>query len=76
MKKSTRFLFLLILLNIGLVFTQTKKESTNTQEFPSEELFKLLITSVNKYRINNGIDTLDVNELLSKAADLSSKAMA
>ena len=75
MKKSLLFLCLIFQLPFSS-FCQKKNESSLLEDFPSEELFTLLQSSINKYRLSHGIDSVETNDLLSKAAAVSSKAMA
>ncbi|MBC7865149.1 MAG: hypothetical protein IAF38_19400 [Bacteroidia bacterium] len=70
-------LILCFLLISAFAFGQKdKKKPEPGSEFPAEELFKLLRTGINQYRAKASVDSMDNNEILAKAAEMSATSMA
>lgn len=45
------------------------------ENFNLDELPRLLVTELNKFRIKNGLDTFEVNQILINAAEIDAKKM-
>lgn len=57
-------------------FAQKNKKEKPKSDFDFELLNKLVLTGLNKFRADNGLDTMDTQELLVKAAGINSAKMA
>lgn len=78
MTKKNIFLFSLLLIVFG-GFAQKKgdkKAAPTRNEVNSDQVVKLIIQGLNKFRIENSIDTLEYNEVLGQAADIQAQDMA
>ncbi len=74
MRRLACILITLVLL-CPSAFSQIKK-SGSISSFDLLEFNKLLLKGLNKFRLQNGVDTLDWHDILQKASDISSSAMA
>lgn len=74
----TRAILTLLLVTASLaVFSQKKKKKTISDEnFKMEELPKVLLKELNRFRVSKGLDTLEMNPMLFYSADISSDKMA
>ncbi|HXB39578.1 MAG TPA: CAP domain-containing protein [Bacteroidia bacterium] len=74
MRRLACILITLVLLAPS-TFSQSKKGGS-ISSFDLLEFNKLLLKGLNKFRVENGVDTLDAQEILQKASEKSSSAMA
>ena len=65
----------LIIVFSSSAFSQKKKNgnTVNDANFTIEELPKVLLVELNKFRKSKGLDTLEFNELLTEAAFISAE---
>ena len=75
MKKSLFLSIFCCFLSLACISQKNKSQAENS-DFPSQELFTHLKLSINKYRLEHGLDSLESNDLLVRVAEMSSKAMA
>lgn len=63
--------FLLVLFFFFSAFVGNAQDNFNLDELP-----RLLVTELNKFRIKNGLDTFEVNQILISAAEIDADKMA
>ena len=66
------FLFLIMCANL---FSQKNKKINSNQNFKVDELSKVLLKELNRFRIEKGLDTLEMSEMLQFSGDLSTDIM-
>ncbi len=66
------FLFLIMCTNL---FSQKNKKTNSNQNFKVDELSKALLKELNRFRIEKGLDTLEMSEMLQFSGDLSTDIM-
>lgn len=78
MRRSLCFFLAFAFLSISLVAQKNKKTSSaeSSSSFDLARMNTVVITGLNKFRKDNGLDTLDPQDILEKAAQLSSAKMA
>lgn len=68
-----RYLALLMIVSLSLcAFSQ----SSGGSKFRTENLPRIILKELNRFRISKGLDTLEISEMLQSAAEISSQAMA
>jgi len=75
MRRAAPLLILLLFLGVGAMAQKNKKEKPQT-DFDFSLLNKLVYHGLNKFRAENGLDTLDLETILETAAAASSAKMA
>jgi len=70
------FLCLFLCFVLPAALAQKNKKEKAPSDFDFAQLNKLVLTGLNKFRAENGLDTVDVQEILEKAAGLSAIKMA
>jgi uncharacterized protein YkwD len=65
-----------LFLSVGFFIFFPAWEYSQTSDFSSEELFNSLLTGINAYRKEHGVDTLETHQILEKTAKKSAAAMA
>ncbi len=75
-KIATSFPLLLITFFSLAQKKDTKKETPTRAEVNTDQVARLLIQGLNYFRIENGIDTLEYNDILGQAAEIQSMDMA
>src|SRR5690606_29358577 len=72
-----KLLVLLLICVTGIAGAQSKKKNDDTpKEFKPEEFIQLLQQELNRFRADNGLDSMDVMPQLTTAAELSATDMA
>jgi uncharacterized protein YkwD len=71
-----RLTLILLLILPGLCAFGQKKSETYVGDFDFSELSKHILTGLNKFRKENGLDTFEVQEVVLKASEISSSKMA
>jgi hypothetical protein len=75
-KITTTFLLLFVLSSVFAQKKDTKKEAPTRAEVNTDQVTKLILQGLNKFRIENNIDTLEYNDVLAQAADIQAQDMA
>jgi hypothetical protein len=68
--------YLVSLMMVCLSLSAFSQKSGGGGKFRSENLPKVLLRELNRFRISKGLDTLETNEMLQTAAEMSSQDMA
>ena len=68
--------YLVSLMIVFLSLSAFSQSSGGDSKFRSESLPRVLLKELNRFRMSKGLDTLEMNEVLQNAAEISSQAMS
>ncbi|MGZ3932561.1 MAG: CAP domain-containing protein, partial [Bacteroidia bacterium] len=74
--KRVVLLFIIVILSTTAFGQKDKKAKVNDENFKQDDLPKVLLTEINKFRKSKGLDTLEMSEMLSVAAMNSAESFA
>lgn len=74
--KKLLFPLLLVLLCLNTFAQKKKKKTISDENFKLEELPKVILKELNRFRISKGLDTLEMSEMLQFSGELSADKMA
>ncbi len=74
--KRLLFPFILLLVCTNLFSQKKNKKTISDENFKLEELPRIILKELNRFRISKGLDTLEMSDMLQFSGDLSSDKMA